>query len=113
MQCFSLTTEHHITHLVLDKPDVITTQWPVLGPKLDKMLTRLHQGGQIQVLVIRGTDLHFSAESVSKSRPIATLGTSPNTKIRSEICKLLTKMQISCLISMDRSFLENGLRLGC
>lgn len=111
MQCFSLKTEHHITYLMLDKPDVINNQWPVLGPKLEKMLIQLHRDGLIRVLVIRGTDMDFSTESVAQSTPAATRRKTPSKKNRIAICKLLTEMHVSCLISMDRSFLEKGFRL--
>ena len=61
MHCFSLTTEHHIAHLVLNQPDTLNAMNPTFWRELDAVLTQLHQEGSARVLVISSTGKHFSA----------------------------------------------------
>jgi len=61
LQCFSLTTENHIAHLVLNKPEAMNTMHPTFWRELDGVLTELHQDGKARALVISSTGKHFSA----------------------------------------------------
>ena len=61
LQCFSLTTENHIAHLVLNKPEAMNTLHPTFWRELDAVLTQLHQDGKARALVISSTGKHFSA----------------------------------------------------
>ena len=61
MQCFSLTTEDHIAHLVLNQPDTLNAMNPTFWRELDAVLTQLHREGSARVLVISSTGKHFSA----------------------------------------------------
>ncbi|MEO7390532.1 MAG: enoyl-CoA hydratase-related protein [Ramlibacter sp.] len=61
MQCFKLSVQDHIAHLVLDRPEAFNTMHPTFWRELDEVLTRLHREGQARVLVISSTGKHFSA----------------------------------------------------
>ena len=61
MQCFSLTTNQHIAHLVLNRPEAMNTMHPTFWRELDEVLARLHRDGAARVLVISSTGKHFSA----------------------------------------------------
>jgi len=61
LQCFSLTTENHIAHLVLNKPEAMNTMHPTFWRELDQVLTELQQDGKARALVISSTGKHFSA----------------------------------------------------
>ena len=61
MQCFSLTTDQHIAHLVLNRPEAMNTMHPTFWRELDEVLTRVHRDGAARVLVISSTGKHFSA----------------------------------------------------
>jgi enoyl-CoA hydratase len=61
LQCFSLTTDNHIAHLVLNKPEAMNTMHPAFWRELDQVLTELHQDGKARALVISSTGKHFSA----------------------------------------------------
>ena len=61
LQCFSLTTDNHIAHLVLNKPEAMNTMHPTFWRELDQVLTQLHQDGAARALVISSTGKHFSA----------------------------------------------------
>jgi enoyl-CoA hydratase len=61
MQCFTLTTEHHISHLVLNQPQTMNTMHPTFWRELDSVLSRVHQDGSARALVISSTGMHFSA----------------------------------------------------
>ena len=61
LQCFSLTTDNHIAHLVLNKPEAMNTMHPTFWRELDQVLTQLHQDGSARALVISSTGKHFSA----------------------------------------------------
>jgi enoyl-CoA hydratase len=61
LQCFSLTTDNHIAHLVLNNPEAMNTMHPTFWRELDAVLTGLHQDGKARALVISSTGKHFSA----------------------------------------------------
>ena len=61
MQCFTLTTQDHIAHLQLSRPEALNTMHPAFWSELDQVLTQLHKEGQARALVISSTGKHFSA----------------------------------------------------
>ena len=61
MNCFSLTTQDHVAHLVLSRPEAMNTMNPEFWRELDDVLTQLHREGQARALVISSTGKHFSA----------------------------------------------------
>ena len=61
MQCFTLTEQDHIAHLVLSRPDAMNTMNPAFWRELDDTLNRLHKEGTARALVISSTGKHFSA----------------------------------------------------
>jgi len=61
MQCFSLTIENHIAHLVLNRPQALNTMGPRFWSELDAVLTDLHKNKAARALVISSTGKHFSA----------------------------------------------------
>jgi enoyl-CoA hydratase len=61
MECFKLTQQDHIAHLVLNRPEAMNTMHPQFWRELDDVLTQLHRAGQARALVISSTGKHFSA----------------------------------------------------
>ena len=61
LTCFQLTVTDHIAHLVLSRPEAMTTMGPTFWRELDQVLTRLNQSGEARVLVVSSTGKHFSA----------------------------------------------------
>jgi enoyl-CoA hydratase len=61
MDCFTLTQQDHIAHLVLNRPEAMNTMHPKFWRELDEVLTQLHRAGQARALVISSTGKHFSA----------------------------------------------------
>ncbi len=61
MQCFELTVQDHIAHLVLSRPGELNTMHPTFWRELDEVLTQLHRQGQARALIISSTGKHFSA----------------------------------------------------
>jgi enoyl-CoA hydratase len=61
MECFTLTQQDHIAHLVLNRPEAMNTMHPRFWRELDEVLTQLHRAGQARALVISSTGKHFSA----------------------------------------------------
>jgi len=61
MQCFSLTIENHIAHLVLNRAEALNTMGPRFWSELDTVLTDLHKNSAARALVISSTGKHFSA----------------------------------------------------
>lgn len=60
--CFSLSsTEDHVAHLVLNRPEAMNTMHPVFWRELDGLLTQIHTEGTARALVISSTGKHFSA----------------------------------------------------
>ncbi len=61
MNCFLLSTENHIAHLVLNQPGAFNTMHPTFWRELDEVLTELNKNAEARVLVISSTGKHFSA----------------------------------------------------
>jgi enoyl-CoA hydratase len=61
MQCFTLTQQDHVAHLVLSRPEAMNTMQPAFWGELDEVLTQLHREGRTRALVISSTGKHFSA----------------------------------------------------
>jgi enoyl-CoA hydratase len=61
LNCFSLTTNDHVAHLVLNKPDSLNTMHPTFWRELDSVLRYLNDAGEARALVISSTGKHFSA----------------------------------------------------
>ena len=61
LTCFELNIDHHIAHLVLNRPDRLNALDMTVWRELDEVLQQLHQANQARVLVISSTGKHFSA----------------------------------------------------
>ncbi|MCM2252625.1 MAG: enoyl-CoA hydratase-related protein [Ramlibacter sp.] len=61
MQCFTLSQQDHVAHLVLSRPEAMNTMHPAFWRELDEVLAQLHREGQARALVISSTGRHFSA----------------------------------------------------
>jgi enoyl-CoA hydratase len=61
LNCFSLTMNDHVAHLVLNKPESLNTMHPTFWRELDTVLHQLNNEGKARALVISSTGKHFSA----------------------------------------------------
>jgi enoyl-CoA hydratase len=61
LTCFDLHLDHHVAHLVLNRPDELNTMHMSFWRELDDVLKDLHQRQEARVLVISSTGKHFSA----------------------------------------------------
>ena len=61
LNCFSLTMNEHVAHLVLNKPESLNTMHPTFWRELDTVLRQLNEEGLARALVISSTGKHFSA----------------------------------------------------
>lgn len=93
MQCFTLTQQDHVAHLVLNRPQALNTMHPTFWRELDEVLTTLHREGQARALVISSTGKHFSAGMALETfgGEIAMDDATPEG--RAAIFDLLTDMQ--------------------
>jgi enoyl-CoA hydratase len=93
MQCFTLTQQDHVAHLVLNRPQTLNTMHPTFWRELDEVLTALHREGQARALVISSTGKHFSAGMALETfgGDIAMDDATPEG--RAAIFDLLTDMQ--------------------
>ena len=93
MQCFTLTQQNHVAHLVLNRPHALNTMHPMFWRELDEVLTTLHREGTARALVISSTGKHFSAGMALETfgGEIAMDDATPEG--RAAIFDLLTDMQ--------------------
>lgn len=61
MECFELTIENHVAHLVLSRAEALNTMGPRFWRELDAVLDTLHRGNDARVLLISSSGRHFSA----------------------------------------------------
>jgi enoyl-CoA hydratase len=93
MQCFSLTSDKHIAHLVLNRPEAFNTMNPTFWRELDAVLTGLHKDGAARVLVISSTGKHFSAGMALETFAGTVTMDDQSPEGRAAIFDLLTDMQ--------------------
>ena len=93
MHCFTLTTEQHIAHLVLNQPEAMNTMHPTFWRELDAVLTQLHQDGTARALVISSTGKHFSAGMALETFAGAVALDDQSPQGRAAIFDLLADMQ--------------------
>ena len=93
MQCFTLSIQDHIAHLVLNRPEAMNTMHPVFWRELDQVLTQLHTGQEARVLVISSTGKHFSAGMALETFGGAITLDDRSAEGRAAIFDLLTDMQ--------------------
>jgi enoyl-CoA hydratase len=92
--CFSLSsTEDHVAHLVLNRPDTMNTMHPTFWRELDEVLTKLHTEGSARALVISSTGKHFSAGMALETFAGAITMDDQSPEGRAAIFDLLTDMQ--------------------
>ncbi len=93
LSCFSLTTDHHVAHLVLNRPEAMNTMHPTFWRELHEILTRLHAEGTARALVISSTGKHFSAGMDLQTFGGAIAMDDSSAEGRAAIYDLLTDMQ--------------------
>ena len=93
MQCFTLTRQDHVAHLVLNRPQALNTMHPTFWRELDEVLTTLHREGQARALVISSTGKHFSAGMALEAFSGAITMDDATPEGRSAMFDLLTDMQ--------------------
>lgn len=93
MQCFTLTTENHIAHLILNQPEALNTLHPTFWRELDEVLTALHKQVDARVLLISSTGKHFSAGMALETFAGAVALDDQSAEGRAAIFDLLTDMQ--------------------
>lgn len=91
--CFQLSTDKHIAHLVLNKPEAMNTMHPTFWRELDALLTQIHQEGSARALVISSTGKHFSAGMALDTFAGAIKMDDQSPEGRAAIFDLLTDMQ--------------------
>ena len=93
LNCFSLTTEGHIAHLVLNRPEAMNTMHPTFWRELHEVLTDIHKAGTARALVISSTGKHFSAGMDLPTFGSAIQMDDSSAEGRSAVYDLLTDMQ--------------------
>ena len=91
--CFSLTTEAHVAHLVLNRPEAMNTMNPTFWRELHEVLSQLHKEGTARALVISSTGKHFSAGMDLQTFGSAISMDDTRAEGRAAIFDLLTDMQ--------------------
>ena len=93
LHCFTLNTDQHIAHLVLNRPAELNTMHPLFWRELDAVLSRLHQEGTARALVISSTGRHFSAGMALETFAGAISMDDQSPEGRAAIFDALTDMQ--------------------
>ncbi len=91
--CFSLTTQDHVAHLVMNRPAELNTMHPTFWRELDGLLTQIHNEGAARALVISSTGKHFSAGMSLDTFAGAISMDDQSPEGRAAIFDLLTDMQ--------------------
>ena len=93
LNCFSLTMNDHVAHLVLNKPESLNTMHPTFWRELDTVLHQLNNEGKARALVISSTGKHFSAGMALETFSGAISMDADSPEGRAAIYDSLTDMQ--------------------
>jgi enoyl-CoA hydratase len=93
MQCFHLTHNDHVAHLVFSSPQTLNTMHPLFWRELDETLTQIHREGIARVLVISSTGKHFCAGMALETFNSAIAMDDQSPEGRAAVFDLLTDMQ--------------------
>jgi enoyl-CoA hydratase len=93
MQCFTLTVQDHVAHLVLSRPEAMNTMHPTFWRELDEVLTQVHREGKARALVISSTGKHFSAGMALETFGGQIAMDDSTAEGRAAVFDLLTDMQ--------------------
>jgi enoyl-CoA hydratase len=94
LTCFSLSsTDDHVAHLVLNRPEAMNTMHPTFWRELDAVLTQIHREGTARALVISSTGKHFSAGMALETFSGAIQMNDQSPEGRAAIFDMLTDMQ--------------------
>ena len=93
LSCFSLSTENHIAHLVMNRPEAMNTMHPTFWRELHEVLTDIHKAGTARALVISSTGKHFSAGMDLQTFSSAIQMDDSSAEGRSAVYDVLTDMQ--------------------
>ena len=93
LRCFTLSTQDHVAHLVLDRPEAMNTMHPAFWRELDQVLDHLHRAGDARALVVSSTGKHFSAGMALETFGGAITLDDRSPEGRAAIFDLLTDMQ--------------------
>lgn len=94
LTCFSLnSTDDHVAHLVLNRPEAMNTMHPTFWRELDGVLTQIHREGTARALVISSTGKHFSAGMALETFTGAIQMDDQSPEGRAAIFDMLTDMQ--------------------
>jgi enoyl-CoA hydratase len=92
--CFSLSsTDDHVAHLVMNRPEALNTMHPTFWRELDDILTQLHREGTARALVISSTGKHFSAGMALETFTSAIAMDDQSPEGRAAVFDLLGDMQ--------------------
>ena len=92
--CFSLSsTDDHVAHLVLNRPEAMNTMHPTFWRELDDILSELHRNGSARALVISSTGKHFSAGMALETFAGAIAMDDQSPEGRAAMFDMLTDMQ--------------------
>ncbi|MBC5765572.1 enoyl-CoA hydratase-related protein [Ramlibacter albus] len=93
MQCFSLSTQDHVAHLVFNRPEAMNTMNPTFWRELDEVLTQLQRDGTARALVLSSTGKHFSAGMALESFGDSVTLDDRTAEGRAAVFEQLTDMQ--------------------
>ncbi|PUE49981.1 enoyl-CoA hydratase-related protein [Limnohabitans sp. 2KL-51] len=93
LNCFSLSTENHVAHLVMNRPEAMNTMHPTFWRELHEVLTDIHKAGTARALVISSTGKHFSAGMDLQTFSSAIQMDDSSAEGRSAVYDVLTDMQ--------------------
>lgn len=93
IQCFQLTHDGPLAHLVLNRPEALNTMQPAFWRQLHEILTVLQREGQARALVISSTGKHFSAGMDLQAFEGDITMDERSAEGRAAICDMLTDMQ--------------------
>jgi len=92
-QCFTLTIENKIAHLVLNRPQTLNTMQPVFWRELEAITADLQRDAPARALVVSSTGKHFTAGMALDVFNSSIALDDKSAAARANIAPMMTDMQ--------------------
>jgi enoyl-CoA hydratase len=123
-QCFTLSIEDKVAHLIMSRPDNLNTMQPVFWRELTEILNDLQQSARARALVLSSTGKHFTAGmaldvfsngavSMNDSSAVGRANMAPMLLDMQHTFNLLEQLRMPVIVAIHGGCIGGGVDMVC
>jgi enoyl-CoA hydratase len=123
-QCFTLSIEDKVAHLIMSRPDNLNTMQPVFWRELTEILNDLQQSAKARALVLSSTGKHFTAGmaldvfsngavSMNDSSAVGRANMAPMLLDMQHTFNLLEQLRMPVIVAIHGGCIGGGVDMVC